>query len=83
MAHRGFDKDSSNDDILKFQLEAAAKDRNSDITGEKVDIVHMHPEKFEDAKDLPDYSKIWHRTIVQTERSILGLRTLACHEAGT
>lgn len=54
MARRGFDKDSSNMDVLKGQLEAAAKDRNSDVGGEKVPAVHMLPEKFEDAKDLPE-----------------------------
>ncbi|KAJ3516221.1 hypothetical protein NM208_g14870 [Fusarium decemcellulare] len=51
MARRGFDKDSSNMTILKTQLEAAAADRNSDITGKKVPIVHMLPEKY---SDLPD-----------------------------
>ncbi|PYI08292.1 alpha/beta-hydrolase [Aspergillus sclerotiicarbonarius CBS 121057] len=55
MAHRGFDKDSSNDDILKVQLEAAAKDRASDVTGESVPIVHMLPEKYEDLPaDFPE-----------------------------
>lgn len=49
MARRGLDKDSSNMDILKTQLEAAAKDRASDVTGEKVPIVHLLPEKPEDA----------------------------------
>jgi fermentation-respiration switch protein FrsA (DUF1100 family) len=51
MARRGFDKDSSNMDILKTQLEAAAKDRASDVNGEKVPIVHMLPEKLEDAPE--------------------------------
>ncbi|KAI8659206.1 hypothetical protein LRP88_05769 [Fusarium phalaenopsidis] len=51
MARRGFDKDSSNLDVLHSQLQAAASDRNSDVTGEKVDIVHMLPERYE---DLPD-----------------------------
>jgi fermentation-respiration switch protein FrsA (DUF1100 family) len=63
MARRGFDKDSSNLDILKTQLEAAARDRNSDVTGESVPIVHMLPEKPEDMpadfpesfRDLTDY----------------------------
>lgn len=54
MARRGFHKDSSNRDILKSQLEAAAKDRNSDVTGEKVEIVHMLPDKEEDAAKLPE-----------------------------
>lgn len=41
--------------VLKGQLEAAAKDRASDVTGEKVPIVHMLPEKLEDAPaDLPE-----------------------------
>ena len=52
MARRGFDKDSSNMNVLKTQLEAAAKDRNSDVTGEKVETVHMWPDKAEDAKNL-------------------------------
>jgi fermentation-respiration switch protein FrsA (DUF1100 family) len=55
MARRGFDKDSSNMDVLKAQLEAAAKDRASDVTGEKVPIVHMLPDRLEDAPaDLPE-----------------------------
>lgn len=49
MARRGLDKDSSNMENLKTQLEAAAKDRASDVTGEKVPIVHLLPEKPEDA----------------------------------
>lgn len=47
MARRGYEKDTSNMDILKTQLEAA--DRNSDVGGEKVPIVHMLPEKPGDA----------------------------------
>ncbi|EYE92865.1 alpha/beta hydrolase [Aspergillus ruber CBS 135680] len=35
--------------ILKMQLEGAAADRNSDVTGNKVPIVHLLPEKPEDA----------------------------------
>jgi fermentation-respiration switch protein FrsA (DUF1100 family) len=55
MARRGFDKDSSNMTVLTGQLEAAAKDRASDVTGEKVPLVHMLPEKLEDAPaDLPE-----------------------------
>ena len=58
MARRGFDKDSSNMDILKTQLETAAKDRSSDVTGEEVPIVHMLPDRIEDVpKDLPDSFK--------------------------
>jgi fermentation-respiration switch protein FrsA (DUF1100 family) len=54
MARRGFDKDSSNMDALKAQLEAAAKNRASDVTGEKVPLIHMLPDKVEDAPaDLP------------------------------
>ncbi|KXH28854.1 X-Pro dipeptidyl-peptidase protein [Colletotrichum simmondsii] len=49
MARRGLDKDGSNLDILRTQLEAAARDRNSDVTGEKVDIVHMLPDEFDPA----------------------------------
>ncbi|KAF2097086.1 alpha/beta-hydrolase [Rhizodiscina lignyota] len=55
MARRGFDKDSSNMSVLHQQLEAAAKDRNSDVGGENVPIVHMLPERLEDAPaDLPE-----------------------------
>jgi fermentation-respiration switch protein FrsA (DUF1100 family) len=55
MVRRGFDKDSSNMSVLKGQLEAAAKDRDSDVAGEKVPIVHMLPDTLEDApKDLPE-----------------------------
>lgn len=54
MARRGFDKDSSNMDILHSQLENAAKDRNSDVGGEKVDVVHMLPETPDQASpDMP------------------------------
>ncbi|KAK0372383.1 hypothetical protein CLIM01_10252 [Colletotrichum limetticola] len=49
MARRGLDKDGSNLDILRTQLEAAARDRNSDVTGEKVDIIHMLPDEFDPA----------------------------------
>lgn len=63
MARRGFDKDTSNMKVLKGQLEAAAKDRNSDMTGQKIDLVHMLPDSIEDMpanlpesfKDLTDY----------------------------
>ena len=42
-------------DALRTQLEAAARDRNSDITGEKVPIVHLLPDRLEDAPaDLPE-----------------------------
>ena len=54
MARRGFEKDSSNMTVLKGQLKAAAKDRASDVTGEKVPDVHMLPEKMEDAEGLPE-----------------------------
>ncbi|KAK4086033.1 hypothetical protein PCL_07232 [Purpureocillium lilacinum] len=56
MARRGYDKDSSNMEVLHAQLEAAAKDRNSDVPGhEKVPIVHMLPERLEDAPpDFPE-----------------------------
>jgi len=56
MARRGFDKDSSNMSILHAQLDAAAKDRNSDVAGhDKVPIVHLLPEKIEDAPaDMPE-----------------------------
>lgn len=36
MARRGLEKDAFNLDILKVQLDAAAKDRNSDVTVEQV-----------------------------------------------
>lgn len=63
MARRGFDKDSSNMTVLNSQLENAYKDRDSDVTGVQVDLVHMLPEKIEDMpadypesfKDLADY----------------------------
>jgi fermentation-respiration switch protein FrsA (DUF1100 family) len=55
MARRGLDKDTSNMEILKTQLETAAQDRNSDVTGEKVPLVHMLPERIEDMPaDYPD-----------------------------
>jgi fermentation-respiration switch protein FrsA (DUF1100 family) len=55
MARRGFDKDSSNMEVLRTQLKAAAKDRNSDVGGEKVPIVHMLPDSLEQAPaDLPE-----------------------------
>lgn len=53
MARRGFDKDSSNMENLQAQLQLAAKDRNSDVGGEKVDIIHMLPDTF-DAANVPD-----------------------------
>ncbi|KAJ0333283.1 hypothetical protein COL5a_000985 [Colletotrichum fioriniae] len=49
MVRRGLDKDGSNLDILHAQLKAAAKDRNNDVTGEKIDIVHMLPDEFNPA----------------------------------
>ncbi|KAL0778744.1 hypothetical protein CaCOL14_005002 [Colletotrichum acutatum] len=49
MARRGLDKDGSNPDILHTQLEAAARDRNSDVTGEKFDMVQMLPDDFDPA----------------------------------
>lgn len=64
MARRGFDKDSSNLEVLRTQLEAAAKDRNSDVdASQKVPIVHMLPDSLESVpadlpasfKDLADY----------------------------
>ncbi|KAM5350633.1 hypothetical protein ACJ41O_007138 [Fusarium nematophilum] len=57
MARRGFDKDSSNMKVLHSQLEAAAKDRDIDVIGEKVDVVHMVPEKIEDIPD--DFPESW------------------------
>ncbi|KAF2688058.1 alpha/beta-hydrolase [Lentithecium fluviatile CBS 122367] len=57
MARRGYDKDSSNMDILHKQLEAAAADRNSDVTGSKVDVVHMLPPTLEEASSFPDSFK--------------------------
>ena len=49
--------------VLNSQLENAYKDRDSDVTGVQVDLVHMLPEKIEDMpadypesfKDLADY----------------------------
>lgn len=58
MARRGFDEDSSNAQILHQQLEAAAKDRNSDIGGEKVPEVHMLPDSLDSVPaDLPESFK--------------------------
>lgn len=55
MARRGFDQDSSNLEVLHTQLEAAAKDRNSDVGGEKVPVVNMLPPSLEEAPpDLPE-----------------------------
>ncbi|ODM15589.1 hypothetical protein SI65_08823 [Aspergillus cristatus] len=49
MARSGFEKNTTTPEILKMQLEGAAADRNSDVTGDKVPIVHLLPEKAEDA----------------------------------
>ena len=58
MARRGFDKDSSNLEVLHAQLQNAAKDRNSDVGGEKVDIVHMLPDSLDAVPDdLPESFK--------------------------
>jgi uncharacterized protein len=58
MARRGYDKDSTTPAVLQAQLEAAAKDRESDIPGhEKVPVVHMLPPKLEEASSLPDSFK--------------------------
>ena len=56
-------------EVLKTQLEAAAKDRNSDVnnSGEKVPLVHMLPESLDDApadmpesfRDLASYYRTW------------------------
>lgn len=55
MARRGFDKDSASLDTLRPQLEAAAKDRNSDVTGEKVPIVRLLPETMDNLPaDFPE-----------------------------
>jgi fermentation-respiration switch protein FrsA (DUF1100 family) len=54
MARRGFDQDSATTEMLHAQLEVAAKDRSGDVTGEKVDVVHLLPERFEDVKDSPE-----------------------------
>ncbi|KAF2010718.1 alpha/beta-hydrolase [Aaosphaeria arxii CBS 175.79] len=54
MARRGFDRDSANLDTLKGQLELAAKDRNSDIGGEKVDLVKLIPSTLEEAVGLTE-----------------------------
>ncbi|KAH6996012.1 Alpha/Beta hydrolase protein [Ilyonectria sp. MPI-CAGE-AT-0026] len=53
MARRGLDKDSSNMDNLQAQLQLPAKDRNSDVGGEEVEIIHMLPDTF-DAAHVPD-----------------------------
>lgn len=54
MARQGFEKGTSKMSILRSQLDSAAKDRNSDVGGDKVPLVHLLPEKIEDAPaDLP------------------------------
>ncbi|WPH01386.1 Hypothetical protein R9X50_00423100 [Acrodontium crateriforme] len=58
MARRGFDQDTANLDMLHSPFEAAAKDRNSDVGGEKVAEVHMFPDRIEDVPDdLPESFK--------------------------
>ncbi|KIY01638.1 uncharacterized protein Z520_03190 [Fonsecaea multimorphosa CBS 102226] len=57
MSRRGFDKDSSNLDVLHAQLEAAAKDRSSDVGGAKVPEIHMLPSNAKDAESLPESFK--------------------------
>ncbi|PHH93410.1 hypothetical protein CDD83_3723 [Cordyceps sp. RAO-2017] len=55
MARRGYEKDSSNMETLKAQLEAAGRDRNSDMTGERVPIVHLLPEDYDSLPaDFPE-----------------------------
>lgn len=55
MVRRGFDKDSSNLGVLHKQLSAAGKDRNSDITGETIPIVHLLPSEYASMPpDLPE-----------------------------
>lgn len=56
MARRGFDQDSSNLEVLKSQLSAAANSRNSDVgAADKVPLVDMLPPNLEAApKDLPE-----------------------------
>ncbi|KAH6877120.1 Alpha/Beta hydrolase protein [Thelonectria olida] len=51
MARRGFDQDSTNLKMLHAQLQKASRDRNSDVTGEKAELVYMLPESHE---HLPD-----------------------------
>ncbi|OAP56372.1 hypothetical protein AYL99_09551 [Fonsecaea erecta] len=53
MSRRGFNKDSSNVDVLHTRLEAATKDRNSDAGGLKSPEVHMLPNNAKDADALP------------------------------
>lgn len=58
MARRGYDKDSSNMEILHGQLENAAKDRNSSVGAPKVPIVHMVPDSMADIPpELPESFK--------------------------
>lgn len=56
MARRGFDQDSSNLEILKAQLSAAAQSRSSDVgAAEALPLVDMLPPSLEAApKDLPE-----------------------------
>jgi len=54
MAREGLPKGSSNLEVLKGQLAAAAKDRNGEVKGEEPTMIHMLPEKLEDAPpDMP------------------------------
>lgn len=62
MARSGLEQNTNTPEILKMQLEGAAADRNSDVTGNNVPIVHLlretrgrarqHAEPF---RDLMDY----------------------------
>lgn len=52
-----FDKNSWSLMVLKTQMKAVASDRDSDAGCEKIPLVHMLPDKSEDAKDLPTFVK--------------------------
>ena len=54
MAREGLPKGTSNLDVLRTQLAAAAKDRNDEVKGSQPSYVHLLPETLEDAPpDLP------------------------------
>jgi fermentation-respiration switch protein FrsA (DUF1100 family) len=54
MAREGLPKGSSSLEVLKGQLAAVAKDRAGEVKGEQPTMIHMLPEKLEDAPaDMP------------------------------
>lgn len=76
MARRGFDRDSTTLKMLHAQLKKAARDRNSDVSGEFVDAVHMLPETYE---GLPDEYPESFRDLARYYRTELGFHPRATH----